>query len=446
MKSAVTSAVVTLLLCMFVFVIGALAADHDGIVYSTHLTGVTLQGIAVDRHGNVYVTGAGADSSSRLFVAKLNPAGRVVYSRHIGGTQNENSGIAVDWQGNVYVTGSTSGGLATTPNAFRPSLNNSCIFGVTSDAFVVKLDGNGRVGYATYLGGCSVAGTNIAVDLLGNAYVTGLVSAGFASPGLPTTPGALNSTGCGEFCGFVAKLDPTGGSLLYGTYFGAFDVEVTDIAVNLFGEAYVTGSALPPGGVPTTLNAFEPDWPALGSQCPGFGPFAFVAKLNTKGTALIYGTYLGSGGGSLADNDCNASSASGVAVDLEGNAYVAGSTQASFPTTPNSVQPTYGGGSSNGFLTKLNHDGTSLAYSTYIGSGSVAAGVGVDLLNHADVVWGSSSIADARVAKVNASGTALANLDIASAQNADNVKIAVDYFGNVYLATFDGLVTKIAAK
>ena len=432
------------LLCTCVFVVGAFAADTGKILYSTHLAGVSLQGIAVDWHGNVYVTGAG--SSPGIFVAKLNPAGRLMYSRYIGGTQNDNSGIAVDWHGNVYVTGATSGGLATTPNAFRPTLNDSCFFGVVSDAFVVKLDRGGNVMYATYLGACNVAGTNITVDLRDNAYVTGLVAAGLFPPEFPATPDALNSAGCGEFCGFVAKLDPTGASLLYGTYFGTFDVFVTDIAVDLSGEAYVVGTASPPpGGVPTTLNAFEPNWPALGSTCPGFGPFAFAAKLNTTGTALVYGTYLG-GGGSFADDDCNASTAAGVAVDLEGNAYVVGSTLASFPTTPTSVQPTYGGGTSNGFLTKLNPGGRSLVYSTYIGSGSVATGVGVDLLNNADVVWGSSGAPDARVAHVNASGTTLVDLGIASAQDAGNVKIAVDYFGNIYVATFDGSVTKIAAK
>lgn len=430
------------LLCICVFVIGALAARTGGIVYSTHLNGISLQAIAVDRHGNVYVTGFG--SSPGIFVAKLNPAGRLMYSRYIAGTESSSSGIAVDWQGNAYVTGATFGGLPTTPNAFRPTLNGSC-FSFGSDAFVVKLDGRGNVIYATYLGACNVAGSNITVDLHGNAYVTGLVVEELFLPDFPTTPNALNSGGCGEFCGFVAKLDPTGSSLLYGTYFGTFDVFVTDIAVDLSGEAYVAGAASPPGGVPTTLNAFEPNWPALGSECPGGGPFAFVAKLNTTGTALVYGTYLG-GGGSFADNSCNASTAYGVAVDLEGNAYVVGSTLASFPTTANSVQPTYGGGTSNGFLTKLNPGGTSLAYSTYIGSGSVATGVGVDLSDNADVVWGSSGTPDARVGNVNASGSSLVNLGIGSAQDAANVKIAVDYFGNIYIATFDGSVTKIVGK
>jgi hypothetical protein len=62
------------------------------------------------------------------------------------------------------------------------------------------------------------------------------------------------------------------------------------------------------------------------------------------------------------------------------------------------------------------------------------------------VVWGSSDGLDAQVARLNASGSSLVNLGIGSAQNAVNVKIAVDYFGNIYVATFNGSVTKIAAK
>src|SRR5579859_7412334 len=131
MKATVTS-----LLCVCAFVIGACAADTGGIVYSTHFTNVSLQAIAVDRHGNVYVTGAA--SGSGVFVAKLSPAGRVIYSRTIGGFNNQGSGIAVDWEGNAYLTGSTFGNLPTTPNAFQPS------FGGDIDGFVIKLDKTGK--------------------------------------------------------------------------------------------------------------------------------------------------------------------------------------------------------------------------------------------------------------------------------------------------------------
>lgn len=413
-------AIVSSLLCVCALVVSTLAADTGGIVYSTHLTGVFLQAIAVDRHGNVYVTGG--VSGSGIFVAKLNPAGRTVYSRTIGGFNNEGSGIAVDWEGNAYLTGTTFGNLPTTPNAFQPN------FGGNIDGFVIKLDKRGKVVYATYLGGFSTDwGTAIAVDFSGNAYVTGLATVDF-----PTTPNALSTGGCEEFCAFVTKLNRSGSSLIYSTYLGIGDVTANAIAVDLFGHAYVTGSSF--FGVQTTPDAFEPNWPGS-----AFGE-AFVTKLDETGSALAYGTYLAANGLLFQ------SSGTGIAVDLEGDAFVTGFATDQFPTTPNSVQPTFGGGGQNGFVTKLNSRGESLAYSTYIGSGSMANDVGVDLLGNADVVWGTPGGTDAQVARLNARGSSLVNIGIGSAQDPTNVKIAVDYFGNIYVATLDGFVTKIAAR
>lgn len=415
MKATVSS-----LLCVSLFVIGAWAADPGGIVYSTHLPNVSLQAIAVDRHGDVYVTGAA--SGSGVFVARLNHTGRVIYSRQIGVAGSAGYGIAVDWWGNAYVTGITYGNLPTTPNAFQPD------FGGDIDGFVMKLDNTGKLVYSTYLGGISTDyGTGIAVDLSGNAYVTGLATFDF-----PTTPSAMNTSGCEEFCGFVTKLNANGSSLVYSTYLGIGDVTASAIAVDLFGHAYVTGSSL--FGVPTTPDAFEPNWPGS-----AFGE-AFVTKLDETGSSLAYGTYVAANGLLFQSNG------TGIAVDLLGNAYVTGATTDGFPTTPNSVQPTFGGGDSNGFVSKLSPRGGSLVYSTYIGSGSLASDIGVDLLGNADVVWGSSGGLDAQVARLNASGSSLVNLGIGSAQNAANVKIAVDYCGDIYVATFDGSVTKIGGR
>jgi Beta-propeller repeat len=82
--------VVSSLLCVCGLVVCTLAADRGGIVYSTHFTGVSLQAIAVDRHGNVYVTGGVPGSG--IFVAKLNPAGQTIYSKTIGGLTTRAAG------------------------------------------------------------------------------------------------------------------------------------------------------------------------------------------------------------------------------------------------------------------------------------------------------------------------------------------------------------------
>src|SRR5205807_8229594 len=121
-----------------------------------------------------------------------------------------------------------------------------------SDAFVTKLNPAGSaLVYSTFLGGASArtnglaldAGSSIAIDSDGNAYVTGRT----ASTDFPTTAGAFPSTYRDCSCefppliAFVTKLDPTGSGLLYSAYLGLG--EGSGIAVDAAGNAYVTGLA-----------------------------------------------------------------------------------------------------------------------------------------------------------------------------------------------------------
>jgi photosystem II stability/assembly factor-like uncharacterized protein len=95
---------------------------------------------------------------------------------------------------------------------------------------------------------------------------------------------------------------------------------------------------------------------------------AFVAKVNPTGSALIYSTYLG---GSLDDLGF------GIAVDANGNASVTGGTRSmNFPTA-NALQPMFGGGFSDAFVAKLNADGRTFVYSTYLGGNHSDAGFGL---------------------------------------------------------------------
>ena len=98
---------------------------------------------------------------------------------------------------------------------------------------------------------------------------------------------------------------------------------------------------------------------------------AFVSKLNSCGSALIYSTYLGGGGFDLGG---------GIAVDSSGNAYVTGSTQSSdFPTTAGALQTTLAGGDFDAFVSKLNSTGSALVYSTYLCGSSSDGGDGIAL-------------------------------------------------------------------
>jgi hypothetical protein len=149
-----------------------------------------------------------------------------------------------------------------------------------SAALVIDPD----LGWATYLGGSdNDSGYGIAVDAAGNAYVTGYTdSAGWA------TSGAYDTTYNGNDDAFVAKLDPTGSSLLYATYLGGSSDDCGHgIAVDAEGNAYVTGETWSSGWA--TAGAYD-------TAYDGDVEDVFVAKLSPTGSSLLYATYLGGGG------------------------------------------------------------------------------------------------------------------------------------------------------
>src|SRR3989475_91035 len=295
--------------------------------------------------------------------------------------------------------------------------------------------------YSTYLGGTGFdEGFGIAVDSLGQAYVTGVS----ASLDFPMTAGAFQPRFAGgSLDAFVTKLNPTGVALAYSTYLGGTgDEEGFGIAVDATGNAYVTGLTNSNLDFPTTAGAFQPSSPG------GFSD-AFVTKLNPTGAALAYSTYLGGTG------DENGF---GIAVDATGNAYVTGITfSPDFPTTARAFQPSSPGG--DAFVTKLNPSGAALVYSTYLGgTGSdLGFGIAVDSFGNAYVTgqtfssdfpttegafqttFGGGGGFDAFLTKVNPAGAALVYSTYLGGTSDDfGLGIAVDSFGNAYVTGFTG--------
>jgi len=173
--------------------------------------------------------------------------------------------------------------------------------------------------------------------------------------------------------------------LVYSTYVGGISNSgIGGLAVDSAGNAYVAGTT-GSSNYPVTSGAYQTTDNDLYGQ-----PTAFVAKLNAKGTALVYSTYLGGTGqyfwGQFGTETVNVSCGNGtigtgyynscgdyagpIAVDSSGSAYVAGSTfSTDFPVTPGAFQNTNKGDETNPnvFVTKLNPTGTALLYSTYLG-------------------------------------------------------------------------------
>lgn len=215
--------------------------------------------------------------------------------------------------------------------------------------------------YSTYLGGRdSDAGTGIAVDSQGAAYVTGWTT----SARFPTLRGSYRPGRAGASDAFVAKLNPAGTSLTYATYLGGRQTDkATGIAVDETGAAYVSGWT-DSTDFPVTAGAFRSR--ALAE------PQVFVAKLNPAGTGLSYSTYLGPIASLsqfnpiIGDLSLSRPLVFPIAVDNSGAAYVTGwTTSASFPTTPSAFQPDHRG-FIDVFVSKLSPDGSALAYSTFL--------------------------------------------------------------------------------
>jgi hypothetical protein len=244
--------------------------------------------IAVDPTGNAYVAGNtgsadfpatagafdttynGGGSFGDAFIAKLNPAGSALaYASYLGGTDDDYGyGVAVDGAGHAYVTGQTlSPGYPTTPGAFQTTYGGG-IF----DAFVTQMSADGSsLVYSTFLGGSDWdGGAGIAVDAAGHAFVTGQTK----STDFPTTPGAFEGTAGGDFDAFLAELNTSGGSLVYGTYLGApYKDFGYAVALDGSGSVYLAGATQSPN-FPTTPGAFQTHYGG-GDQ---YGGDAFVTK------------------------------------------------------------------------------------------------------------------------------------------------------------------------
>ena len=234
------------------------------------------------------------------------------------------------------------------------------------------------------------------MDSTGHAYVAGSDLGGF-----PTTSPAFQRSIPGTESPFVAKLATDGRSLVYGTYVGGeyFD-EAYAIALDSADNAYITGftgSAQFPTTAPHGFVAYQPVNDNIGFSQNGTS--AFVSKLNTTGSALIYSTYLGS-----MITDSSFAEGFGIALDPTGNAYVTGTTSSIyFPTTPGAFQsartwtrwiPTRLRQRSSA---KLNTTGSDLVYSTYLGENDIATSIAVDTTGEAWVTGGTNSAAATRV-------------------------------------------------
>jgi len=416
----------------------AVAVGVDGSIYITgqtfsklHLTnGVVVSPFSTN--GSFSTTNAyqttfqGGTIEGDVFVAKFDDTGtNLIYLTYIGGSADEvANSVAVDGAGNAYITGYTDSTNFPVTNSIpgfhgvpglRTNISGQLNLGVNFypvDAFVTELNptGSGLV-YSTYLGGeAADAGYGIAVDSVGNAYVTGVT----ASTNFPCTTNAMMThlacTNSLYFNGnaFVTEISAKGTNLIYSSYFGGNNFDWgRGIAVDRSGYVYVTGYTASTN-FPTinfisqtftnlySTNTYNGNWLNGSTNLYNIGNDAFVAKFapTNAGFTLVYSTFLGG---------TNDDYAYGIAVDNSGAAYVTGSTDSTnFPDTftnliGNGLTNNTATGfivTTNAFLTKITN-GTSagIAYSVTFGGTwlDAASGIAIDPATNVFIVGTASS-------------------------------------------------------
>jgi hypothetical protein len=440
------------------------------LVYSTYLGGTGddfSNGIAVDSLGNAYVVGI-TDSPNfplagigiynstqfRMFLTKFNSTGStLLFADYFGGTSadDEAYGIALDSAGDAYVTGSTTSSDFPVMNAYQSTLAGS------QDAFLTKFAADGSsIVYSTYLGGSNLTdlggtttqiGNSVSVDPSGEAVIAGVT----AATNFPMNAAYQSSVSADQFgdwgvYGFLTKFAADGGSLVYSTYVGGStlnvsscagcfpDSEPLSVATDASGNAYIAGLTTTTD-FPVTSGAFSPTFPGSGMSDVGF-----VSKFNSSG-GIAYSTYLGG---------LTASFLNAIAVDSIGSAYVTGYDIAgdSFPIVTTSICDPSAANCNGTVVAKLDPTGSSLLYSTFLGTSNNMVGqaiqvdasgdafiVGSDLqFDLANPIEGYAGNGDVVVAEISPSASSLMMATFLGGQQWEAASgLALDANGAVYV-------------
>jgi hypothetical protein len=312
-------------------------------------------------------------SSWRAQEGLPDPPRALIYSAPLL-TGARQTAMDVDALGRIYLTGYIcEATLPVTANAAQPKYAGGC------DGFVAVIAPDGRLQYASYLGGSKQDRTSsIDADGAGNFYVGGDTS----SSDFPVSAGAYDAI-CGDdgACSTSGKLDgfvtrfAASGAITYSTFFGGSDTDfVIAVAVDGSGRVHLAGS---------TRSSDLPTTPGAVSASYGGQDDAFYARLEPSGASVSYSTYI-SGSGSEYGIE--------VALDSAGAAYITGTTDSGNLPTFAALQPSLHG-PSDAWLMKIAADRT-LKYITYFGGSGRDTGNSLALHGNSVFVAGATCSSD----------------------------------------------------
>jgi hypothetical protein len=322
--------------------------DKDWLARRPDITPLGRAGYRLGADGVVTLSVSGGDG---LHPMSVDPV-LAVSSNFGAGNTIYVTALGIDGNGDAYVCGFTPTSVPTTAGAYAPTSTGG------QEGFVAKLGPGGvSLVYATYLGG---SGDDACRALaVGDAGVT--VVGDTDSVDFPTTPGAPQRAKSGGLDAFIARLDPSGASLLYGTFLGGEgDDSARAVALDAVGTAYVAG---------VTASTDLPIVDGGLQTKSGGGNDAFVFAAGAGAGPWLFGTYLGGSGDDAA---------AAIAVDSSADILVAGSTSSTdFPVTGGAFQTTHPSGFGTGFVARIAPGAQTLSYATYLGGSQSTEADGV---------------------------------------------------------------------
>lgn len=300
-------------------------------------------------------------SHTDIYILKLDPSGKSVFLTRIGGTGNEEiKDIEVDEEGFIYLTGgTTSDDFPISSNPIKNTNRRG-----TWDAFITKLNPEGNeIVFSTYLGTEKrELGYQIEIDKDHNIYTAGCT---YSENFIVTDDALFSSYRGGNNDIYLVKLNKRG-EPVYSSYIGGNGFEEPlSLKIDMNGFLYLSGV--------TESTDYKSTDRAYRKKHSGWSHDIFSMKIDRSMRRILYCTYIGGKG---LDNIWD------TEVDNKGNLYLTGfTTSPDFPTTHNSFDRIYNGAISDAFVSILNHDGSDLIYSTYLGGEFEDSGVDLAIGN-----------------------------------------------------------------
>jgi hypothetical protein len=362
--------------------------EASALVFSSYLGGSkydSIRDVTTDSQGNVYVTGGttsadfpvtrgayqtkhnpGSPENPRIdpfdvFVVKLNPNGKVLWSTFIGGPNYDRAyAIKADKQGYVYVAGRAGRGFPVTTGTFQTAFmgGQEAPFYGPQDGFVLKLTPDGsQLVWSSYFGASSDPSIvrDIDIDQNGDVYLASGYKSGGTYP--PSIAKAFINAPCGGDDAVMAKIQRDGAKVLWARYVGGSGTDHGNgsVRVNGAGSPHLLFTTQSSGIA--TAGAWDTTY--------GGNEDMFLAKFDPLNGALIWGTYIGGSKNESTETHEFAG------FDAQGNPYVTGPTKSTdFPTTPGAFSRTFSSGAADSneiFVVKISADGSKLLAGTYIG-------------------------------------------------------------------------------